>query len=383
MNNMETALIKKDKDSLQIMNVEDFAMTTEAVVKQVNLIKEVMEKTMTKGEHYGIIPGTKKPTLLKPGAEKLCLTFRFDPDYKIVREVREPNFIAYTVKCDLKHILSGRDIASGMGSCNTRESKYRWRYIEESTGKLLPKEYWKAREKGDSKEMARILGEDNRAAKIDGQWVIAKATKIENDEPWDLDNTIIKMACKRALVAASLNATAASDIFTQDLEDLPKGMLDDDKSMQKGEKTKKGKGSINEISGNQKRLIYSKMVEEGLTAEKQIEFYDWVNPKTTKEASAFMERFDEQLEAWRESRKGGESHSVSESITASETEGTPPPPNGEDDEFEMYKQELGLPIYNRILFTEPFNAKDVNELPPIMRAEFKRRLREELDKKNQ
>ncbi|MBW2646973.1 MAG: hypothetical protein JRE23_12530, partial [Deltaproteobacteria bacterium] len=43
---------------------------------------------------------------------------------------------------------------------------------------------------------------------------------IVPQDPWDLQNTIYKMACKRAQVAAVLNATAASDIFTQDVEDM-------------------------------------------------------------------------------------------------------------------------------------------------------------------
>ena len=45
--------------------------------------------------------------------------------------------------------------------------------------------------------------------------------RSENDNPWEYDNTLLKMAQKRALVAAVLNSTAASDIFTQDVEDLP------------------------------------------------------------------------------------------------------------------------------------------------------------------
>lgn len=211
-----------------IVNIEDTAMSVDSIVKQVQLIQDVMETVMKESTkdvdgHYGIIPGTKKKSLFKAGAEKLCLTFRLDPNYEIIREVREEKFIAYTVKCTLFHIPTSQEVASGIGSCNSRETKYRWTYLEESTGKALPKKYWDARDSGDSKEMKRILGGDGfRAAKIDGQWVIAKAEKIENDNPWDLDNTLIKMACKRALVAATLNATAASDIFTQDVEDAPK-----------------------------------------------------------------------------------------------------------------------------------------------------------------
>jgi len=215
------------QDQGHIVNMEDYAMSIDGLVKQVHYIQEVMQKVMKEDEHYGVVPGTKKPTLLKPGAEKLCLTFRLDPQYDIIREVRETSFIAYTVRCDLLHIPTAQHIASGIGSCNSKETKYRYRYIEESMGIPVPKKYWDAKKAGDSKEMKRLLqvpnaGTDNlRAAKIDGQWVIAKAEQIENDNPWDLDNTLIKMACKRALVAATLNATAASDIFTQDIEDMP------------------------------------------------------------------------------------------------------------------------------------------------------------------
>jgi len=212
-------------------SVEKMAMSIGDLISQVKLIQEVMSKIMVEDEHYGVIPGTKKPTLLKPGAEKLCLTFRLDPDYQIIREVRDKDFIAYTVKCNLTHIPTGQNIASGIGSCNSRESKYRYRFIEESTGIPVPGKYWDAKKKGDNKEMKRLLQipnfniENLRAAKIDGQWVIAKSEKIENDNPWDLDNTLIKMGCKRSLVAAILNATAASDIFTQDTEDMPSDII--------------------------------------------------------------------------------------------------------------------------------------------------------------
>ena len=198
-----------------LINIEESAMTLDDLVGQVNLIQKIMDKVMKSDEHYGTIPGTEKPTLLKPGAEKLCLTFRLDPDYDIIREVREKEFIAYTVKCILHHISSGMQIASGIGSCNSRETKYRYR--SQSTGKPVPKEYWADRDNS-------ILGGPQYSPrKKEGRWLIYE--QIENDNPWDLDNTLIKMACKRALIAATLNATAASDIFTQDLEDMPEGIV--------------------------------------------------------------------------------------------------------------------------------------------------------------
>jgi len=264
---MENALTIKDNG--EIVNMEDYAMSVDGLVKQVNLIQEVMEKTMKEEEHYGTIPGTKKPTLYKPGAEKLCLTFRLDPHYEILREIRETTFIAYTVRCDLNWIPTGQHMASGIGSCNSKETKYRYRYVEESTGVPIPKKYWDAKNAGDSKEMKRLLQIPNmdsnnlRAAKIDGQWVIAKAEQIENDNPWDLDNTLIKMACKRALVAATLNATAASDIFTQDIEDMPSDIITG-KPPQKPQAASESKKKKTENGNGKSKIQRNKEVREQL-----------------------------------------------------------------------------------------------------------------------
>ena len=193
-----------------LIKIEESAMTLDAVIGQVKLIQKLMQTVLKEGEHYGTIPGTNKPTLYKPGAEKLCLTFRLEPDYEIIKEIREKDFIAYTVKCKL-HPME----VTGIGSCNSRETKYR--YHSQSTGKAVPKEYW------DNRDSALLGGPQYTTRKKDGRWFIYE--QVENENPWDLDNTLIKMACKRALVAATLNATAASDIFTQDIEDMPSDVI--------------------------------------------------------------------------------------------------------------------------------------------------------------
>lgn len=200
-----------DVGSAAIVNIEDYAMPLDNLVKQVALIQNAMKKVMKEGEHYGVIPGTPKPTLLKPGAEKLCLLFRLGPRYQIIEKVRQDRFIAYTVNCDLIHTPTGTFVASGIGSCNSYEAKYRYR--TEETGREVPKEYWETR------DPELLGGPEYKPRKKGGKWVIVH--QVENDNPWDLDNTLIKMACKRALIAAVLNATAASDIFTQDIEDMP------------------------------------------------------------------------------------------------------------------------------------------------------------------
>jgi hypothetical protein len=45
--------------------------------------------------------------------------------------------------------------------------------------------------------------------------------RVENPDIADVYNTVLKMAKKRAQVDATLTAVGASDLLTQDLEDLP------------------------------------------------------------------------------------------------------------------------------------------------------------------
>jgi len=121
----------------------------------------------------------------------------------------------YIIRCELYHIGTGRFLGAGVGSCSTMESKYRYRDAFEVTGKPVPQAYWKDRN-------ASLLGGSGfRPKKIDGQWQIVKVTeRQENPDIADTFNTVLKMAKKRAHNDAVLTATAASDIFTQDLEDL-------------------------------------------------------------------------------------------------------------------------------------------------------------------
>src|SRR5437879_5771388 len=95
------------------------ALTVADVRAHVNLIQHIMKEVMHKDEHYGVIPGTgTKPTLLKAGAEKLCLTFRLDPQYEIEQK-NEGAHLNIVSKCVLWHIPSGQRFGSGMGSCST------------------------------------------------------------------------------------------------------------------------------------------------------------------------------------------------------------------------------------------------------------------------
>ena len=171
-------------------------MSVAEVTQHAIAVQEIMQAVMREGEHYGKIPGTDKPTLYKAGAEKLCMTFRIADEYK-VEDLSTSDLIRYRVVCIGRHQLTGIELGSGMGEGSTGEEKYKWRRA------VNDKEF-----DATPATMRRV--------KFGKSW----ETKQVRTDPADLANTVLKMACKRAKMAMVLNVTAASDCFTQDLEDL-------------------------------------------------------------------------------------------------------------------------------------------------------------------
>lgn len=211
------AVALREADALPVWNPKQ-------VVAQVNLIQQIMRDVMHKDEHYGTIPGTNKPTLLKPGAEKLCLTFRLAPSYEITERDLGTGHREYRIVCRLTSIQTGVVIGDGLGICSTMESKYRYRHADpEDTGTPVPGPYWEAKKANNLAKMAELTGGKGFVAKKNkaGQWTIHKiaADRVDNPDIADVYNTVLKMAKKRAMVDAAITATGASDIFTQDLEE--------------------------------------------------------------------------------------------------------------------------------------------------------------------
>lgn len=199
------------------------ALTVQDVQSQVNLIQHVMRQVMQKGEHYGVIPGTgTKPTLLKAGAEKLCLTFRLDPQYEST-ERYDGAHLHVKSKCTLFHIPSGQRFGSGEGSCSTRESKYAYRQGSRKCPNCGSEAIIKGKEEygGGWVCFGKKGGCGAKFLEKDEAITSQSVGRTPNEDIADQYNTVLKMANKRSLVAAVLNATAASDIFTQDIEDMP------------------------------------------------------------------------------------------------------------------------------------------------------------------
>jgi len=202
------------------------AISVQDMQVQINLIQEYMSNILQENQHFGKIPGCgDKPTLLKPGAEKLCFAFNLRPEFEIKADTdSETGHREVEVLCRLLNKQTGLEVSQGIGSTSTMESKWRYRVgVSEATDFELPKAYWKDRDiKILEAQDESLKGLPLSPTKNDaGKWMIGiKGTKVEHDNPADYYNTVLKMAKKRAMVDAVITGTACSDIFTQDIEEI-------------------------------------------------------------------------------------------------------------------------------------------------------------------
>lgn len=176
-------------DTVQIENIAN----TMAKIQQ---MQGVVQKTLKEGHDFGEVPGTSKPTLLKPGGEKICMLFGLNPEYEFLQttEDYDREFFSYNIRCTL--FRNGQPVAQGVGSCNSKEKKYRFINVDE-----IPENYI-----GQSEQIIDRYGRTKY--------------KINNPDICSLVNTILKMAKKRAFIDAVLQVASLSEVFTQDIEDM-------------------------------------------------------------------------------------------------------------------------------------------------------------------
>jgi hypothetical protein len=212
-----------------------FAISVNEAVEQVEMKREFMKRVMRRDEHYGVIPGTPKPTLLKPGAELLLSSMGLHPEYEDsappVEDVTgadhggEP-FILYRRDCLIyrqtgPHSDDRMLVAKASGICSSWEEKYRYRDSSLNCPNCGKGTVIKGKEEygGGWICFKKKGGCGAKFANADPKITAQSVGKVANPNISDLLNTILKMADKRALVAATLLATGCSDLFTQDMED--------------------------------------------------------------------------------------------------------------------------------------------------------------------
>jgi hypothetical protein len=162
-----------DKNEImEVTNAAALMLPPSRIIERADAIHAIMKEAMSIGIDYGPIPGCgPKPTLLKPGAEKLLMMFQVAPKVSVT-DLCTPDVYRYRVLVSLIS-QAGIYLGDGIGECSSLEKK----------------------------------------------WI--------RPNPADVANTVLKMAKKRALVDAVLTVLGASDIFTQDIEDTAPDKLDE------------------------------------------------------------------------------------------------------------------------------------------------------------
>jgi len=230
---------KKDALTIAEPGIVIDPKVAERRIKSIGQMQAVFQKFMKEGADYGTIPGTNKPTLLKPGAEKTAKILNCADKYDIMKDIEDWDkpFFYYLVKCSLVEISTGTTIAEGIGSANSMEDRYRWRWIWPNE---LPDELviiTKHTDKDDERKPRPELVSKKIWSKKKQQYYWQY--RVENENIYTQVNTILKIAKKRALVDAALSAGRLSDIFTQDLEDTYEQFKEE---LPKEEKPKKKPG---------------------------------------------------------------------------------------------------------------------------------------------
>lgn len=231
------------------------SLTPKQFSEREKLIAELREM-LVEGVDYGVIPGTDKPTLLLPGAQKVCAYFGYVPKYRydvviedwLGKQFNEPLFF-YRLACELEK--DGHRVGEGLGSCNSWESKYRFRWVGESEAKRhsgwkefptrggaisefafavdkaetggkygKPAAHWqKFRDEIEAETARQIKRRDSKGVERDAWEIDATQYRVTNENFPDIINTVLKIGKKRAYIDATLSATGLSQYFTQDLDD--------------------------------------------------------------------------------------------------------------------------------------------------------------------
>jgi hypothetical protein len=189
------------------------------------ILKAYIEEHMISEIDYGTIPGTEKPTLLQPGAEKIAEIFGCTPEFTITHRIEDwdKGLFHYEFECKLVMRNSGNVLSEGMGSCNSYEPRYRWRNANRKCPHCGKESIIKGKDDygGGWLCWAKKGGCGAKFDDKDKTIIEQETGKIANEDPAGQVNTILKIAKKRSLVDAAICFCRRYGFqYHQDLEDM-------------------------------------------------------------------------------------------------------------------------------------------------------------------
>lgn len=159
---------------------------------ELDLSDALVQKVLKPGIDYGLHPGTQSQALKDPGANTIINAFGCYAKAEVLfREVSDIR-ISYVFDIALISRDDGLVKSTGTGACTTMETRYGYRWVTDPEASGYDRETLKKRTR-DGREQFRIT----------------------NPEWSELENTILKMARKRAEVDAAMALPGVSRFLAE------------------------------------------------------------------------------------------------------------------------------------------------------------------------
>lgn len=208
------------------MTPAEYDAEVKAIIAGTNRMMQLQKDLLREDVDYGVIPGTGKPTLLQPGAERLAMFHRLIPEHVVTRTVTpvpgHVERIDIDAACSL-HLgsIEGPVLQTSHATASSYEDRYRWRTLERSCPTCGKPAIIKGNPKYGGGWVCWKKKDGCGTNFPDDYGPITSQTvgKVENEEPWALLNTLVQMAQKRAFVAAVRHALGITDLFTEEIEE--------------------------------------------------------------------------------------------------------------------------------------------------------------------
>jgi hypothetical protein len=220
------ALAPISKGDVRIERISD-------AIQDLKALRTFITAEMIPDIDYGVIPGTSgRKNLLLPGAQKVLMYFNSYPRYRIKRRELMKGHLEVAITCEIISRQTDEIVGTGVGSCTSMESKYRFRKGARACpkchkeGTIIKGKPEYAKKDGPGYEKGGWLcfqKKDGCGAKFkddDPEISSQSVDKVEVEDAWDQRNTVLKIGKKRALVDAAIGLGCLSEFFTQDLEEL-------------------------------------------------------------------------------------------------------------------------------------------------------------------
>lgn len=220
---------------IALLSPDEFLRRVELAKLEIQRLQILKKEILVEGVDYGTIPGTERKdkdgnkvandSLYQPGVQKLNQLYGYRAVYRVERllgdGITTPP-LGYLIECDL--VDSGGNIRStGLGESSIWEKKHRYRYASQECPHCKVEAIFRGKNR-ETKEpdgtyfCGSYKGGCGANFKTPDEIALieAQAQMQENPDPFDMGNTLLKMAAKRAKEGATVDAHAASGLFSQD-----------------------------------------------------------------------------------------------------------------------------------------------------------------------